>query len=155
MEQITVRKLWQDFLEAAGDNEATTEKKYTAWHFCDNEKDADELADLVIQGIKRATASLFLAYETEREDLPKVGDYSIITDWAGRARCIIQTVRIEIVPFGKVTPEFAATEGEGDKSLKYWRGAHWAYFSREMKELGMEPSEDMMVVCEEFKVAYS
>ncbi len=154
MEDITVRKLWQEYLTAIGEDEATTEKKYTAWHFCDNEKDADELAELVLQGVKRATASLYVSYEAEKEELPKVGDYSVITDWSGRAKGIIQTVRIDIVPFGQVTPEFAAIEGEGDKSLEYWRGAHTAFFSREMKELGMEPSEDMKVVCEEFKLVY-
>lgn len=154
MEDITVQTLWQEYLAAIEEEETTTEKKYTAWHFCDNEKDANELAELVLQGTKRATASLYAAYESEQEELPKVGDYSIITDWSGRARGIILTVRIDLVPFDQVTPEFAATEGEGDKSLEYWRNAHSAFFSREMKELGLEPSEDMLVVCEEFKLVY-
>ncbi|MCT4606010.1 MAG: ASCH domain-containing protein [Marinisporobacter sp.] len=30
------------------------------------------------------------------------------------------------------TEEFAKTEGEGDKSLKYWRKVHIDFFTREV-----------------------
>jgi len=79
---------------------------------------------------------------------------SIITDWNGEAQCIIETTNIDIVPYKDVTEEFAAREGEGDKSLEYWKRAHWSFFSREMKEIGKEPTEDMLVVCEEFEVVF-
>lgn len=127
--------------------------KYSAWYFCDNEQDANELAELVYDGIKRATASLYMLYNNE-DELPKVGDLSVIINWDGVAKCIIKTINIDIVPFKDVTEEFAATEGEGDKSLAYWKRAHWSYFSREMKELGKEPNEDMLVICEKFEVVY-
>ncbi len=38
-----------------------------------------------------------------------------------------------------MTEEFAASEGEGDKSLEWWRNAHWKFFSRECEDLGIEP----------------
>jgi uncharacterized protein YhfF len=41
---------------------------------------------------------------------------------------------------------------EGDKSLKYWRDVHKKYFTKELKEIGKEFNEDMLVVCEEFDV---
>lgn len=154
MEHSSVRKLWQEYLTANGEEEATTNKRYTSWHFCDNRRDANELVELVLQGVKRATASLYACYEYEQEEVPKEGDYSIITDWDGIARCIIETIRIQLVPFGQVTPEFAATEGEGDKSLEYWRRVHLECFTRDMAIMGGEPSEDMLVVCEEFKVVH-
>ncbi|HAS8183051.1 ASCH domain-containing protein, partial [Vibrio vulnificus] len=50
--------------------------------------------------------------------------------------------------------EFAALEGEGDKTLAWWREAHWNFFSRECVELGISPSEDMLLVLEQFKVVY-
>ncbi|MCR3923277.1 MAG: ASCH domain-containing protein [Firmicutes bacterium] len=154
MEDASVKKMWQDYLLSLGETAENTSKKYSAWYFCDNEEDADELADLVIAGIKRATASLYLAYESEGEVLPTVGDHSIVTNWAGVAQCIIKTIKLNVVPFSDVSEAFAATEGEGDKSLAYWRTAHWHYFSREMKELGREPSEEMLVLCEEFVVVF-
>ena len=53
-----------------------------------------------------------------------------------------------------MTAEFAAAEGEGDKTLEWWREAHWNFFSRECEELKITPSEDMMLVLERFKVVH-
>ena len=86
---------------------------------------------------------------------PKVGNLSVIIDWSGAAICVIETMNIDIVPYKDVSEEFAATEGEGDKSLDYWRRAHWSYFSREMEAMGKKPSEDMLVICEKFQVVYT
>jgi uncharacterized protein YhfF len=108
----------------------------------------------VLAGRKRATAGSLWAYELEKEPLPKVGDLSVITDWEGRARCVIRTTAVEVVPFDAVTPEFAATEGEGDGSLEYWRKAHWAFFTSELQGTGREPRPDMPVVCERFEVVF-
>lgn len=153
-EHESVKKMWQEYLTTIGEDLNNTSKKYTAWYFCDNEKDANKLAELVLKGIKRATASLYLVYEFENQDIPKVGDYSIITNWNGIAQYIIRTKKVDIVPYIDVTEEFAAKEGEGDKSLEYWRRVHWDFFSRQMKEMGKEPDKDMLVVCEEFEVVF-
>jgi uncharacterized protein YhfF len=153
-EDKSVAEMWQAYLKSVGEEAATTAKKYTSWHFCDNEADANELVELVKQGIKRATAGLVIFYEVEGEELPKDGDLSIVTNWQGKAECIIQSTKVSVVPFKDVTAEFARTEGEGDKSLGYWRQAHISAFSRELKEIQKEFSEDMMTVCEEFKVVF-
>ena len=127
---------------------------YSAWHFCDNESDANELADLVLAGTKRATAGLLSSYEAEDEAVPRVGDLSVITDWEGRARCVIRTTSVEVVPFEAVTPEFAAIEGEGDGSLEYWRRAHRAAFTRELADSGRTLGPESPVVCECFEVVF-
>lgn len=154
MEHKSVIEMWERYRALAKETSCGTNKSYTSWYFDNNEKDANELAELVLKGTKKATASLYELYEIENEELPKVGDLSIITNWDGIAQCIIQTTNIEIVPYKDVTEEFAATEGEGDKSLAYWKRAHWNYFSSEMKKTGMEPNEDMLVVCEKFELVY-
>ena len=150
----SVEKMWTNYLESLGESHNNTYKTYTAWYFCDNKQDADELAELVLEGTKKATASLYLYYSSENEGLPKEGELSIITNWEGEAKCIIRTSSIDIVPFKDVTEEFAQTEGEGDKSLKYWKRAHKNYFSRELIGLGREFNEDILVVCEKFEVVY-
>nr|WP_300301623.1 ASCH domain-containing protein [Anaerosolibacter sp.] len=150
----SVETMWEGYLNSLNEGPCSTEKTYKSWHFCDNEEDANELAELVLKGIKRATASLYLGYEYENEKVPEAGDHSIITDWNGMAQCIIRTKEVTIMPYKEVSEEFAATEGEGDGSLEYWRNAHWSYFSREMEAIGKDPTEDMLVVCEEFEVVY-
>lgn len=154
LEHKSVKEMWNNYLLSSGQDIMSFKKSYQTWHFCDNEKDADELAELVKQGIKRATTSLYCFYEAEGEALPKEGDLNIITDWNGFAKCVIQTKNVTIEPFHEVSEEFARTEGEGDKSLKYWREAHINAFNRGLTEYKMEFKVDMLVVCEEFEVVY-
>jgi uncharacterized protein YhfF len=149
----TVEELWAAFAEARPDL-AGPETGYEAWHFCDNQADADELVELVLAGRKRATASALWSYEAEDEPVPRPGDFSVVTDWSGAARCVIRTVTVEVVPFDRVSADFAAAEGEGDGSLAFWREAHWAAFSREFEAAGRSPALDMPVVCERFEVVF-
>ena len=53
--------------------------------------------------------------------------------------CIIEITFVSKCEYIGVTPEFAAAEGEGDKTLVWWRDAHWRFFSKECEELGIEP----------------
>ena len=79
----------------------------------------------------------------------------MILDGADEPQCIIRTTSVDVVPFEQVSAEFAAAEGEGDRSLEYWREGHWHYFALELAEFGREPSVDMPVVCERFEVVYA
>lgn len=153
-EHLSVPEMWSDYLGTIGEDPQTTEKTYCSWQFCDNETDANELVDLVLKEIKQATTSLHLFYEIEGDPVPQPGDLSIVTDWEGVARCILRTTSVETCPFREVTEAFAAIEGEGDKSLRYWQEAHIRAFGRYLMELGMTFSEDLLVVCEIFEVAY-
>ena len=152
----SVKEMWGNYLISSINNDTTnTNKKYDSWHFCDNEEDANELAELVKKGIKRATTGLYYFYEIENEELPKVGDLNIIINWQGRAQCIIETKKINLIPFKDVTEEFARVEGEGDGSLKYWQEVHIKAFNRQLVELDIKFKEDMLVVCEEFEIVFN
>ena len=59
-----------------------------------------------------------------------------------------------VLPFNKITEEYAELEGEGDKSLKYWKKVHKEIFTKELETAGLTFSEDMRVICEQFKVVY-
>ena len=127
---------------------------YETFHFDDSERVASALAALVVSGQKRATAGLLWTNEVTGKPLPKPGVLSVVTDWDGAPLCVIETTHVEIVPFDGVSETFVAIEGEGDKSLRYWRDAHWRFFSRECQRIGREPGLDMPVVCEQFRVVY-
>ena len=139
---MTAQEMWQTS-GLAGD--------YEAWAFGD---DPDALAELVRTGIKTATASAYPLYELEGEELPKVGEYSVILDTRDEAVCIIRTSRVYVTPYRDITPEQAYREGEGDRSLDYWRKVHETFFRREMEDAGLTFTEEMGVVCEEFEVVY-
>lgn len=153
-ESKSVQVMWETYLHSIGETPETTEKQYTAWYFCDNEQDANALAELVKAGQKRATAGALWSFEHEQEPLPQINDYSVIIDWHGTSQCIIHTTSVDVVPFNEVTAEFAQTEGEGDGSLAYWKEVHWQFFTRELAEFSKKPEETMPVVCEEFEVVF-
>ena len=103
---------------------------------------ADELLDLVIKGVKTATCST--------EDEPNIsapGERWIVLDGSGAPRCVIETVQISYRRYNEVDAAFAHEEGEGDRSLDHWREAHRRYFTR----MGRF-SEDMMLMCERFRL---
>lgn len=144
--------MWSAYsLEQGGIQE---ERFYEAFGFGDSPSMADELAQLVLAGTKRATAGSVWSYESSGKGVPKPGDLSVVTDANDIPLCIIETVQVDIVPFSAVTAEFAATEGEGDGSLAYWREAHFAYFSRECESAGRAFNHDMLLACERFRVVY-
>ncbi len=149
-----INKFWQTYLNTLPENEKPTADKYEVWHFCDNEKSANQLIQLVLQGIKTATCGLVWSYEAEGEKLPDAGDISIITNWEGEPLCIIETTQADIKAFNEVDARHAYEEGEGDCSLDYWRKVHWEVFSRECAALGKEPCEDMLLLCERFRVLF-
>ena len=73
----------------------------------------------------------------------------------GEAVCITRTTKVSITPFEEVSSLHAYKEGEGDKSLRYWRKVHKEFFIKEMKGSGKEFNHTMNVVCEEFEVVFS
>ena len=143
--------LWQDF---CAHSDVLPNHPYTSWYFADNQHDADELVGLVLEGRKRGTSSAYDIYPHIEEKLPADGDYSVLTDWSGVARCVIQTVKISIIPFEQVTENFARSEGEGDLSLANWRNVHRDFFSRELAEFGIVFNMQSPVVCETFEVRH-
>ena len=147
-----LRPFWNEFAESVGG--VDEERFYEACYFGDNEEMANELCELTINGKKCATATSLWSLEDEGKQLPNPGDFSIIIDWSGSPKCIIETLRVEITAFKDVDEEFAEAEGEGDGSLDFWREAHRDFFTRECRKSSRGFSEDILIACERFKVVY-
>ena len=125
-----------------------------AWSFGNTPELADQLGTLVVQGVKTATSSLLWEYQAEGEALPQAGDLVIILDGAGQPLCIIEYLEVTVRPFDQVSEAHAFEEGEGDRSLAYWRAVHWAVYAQSCAALGLAPQPSMPVVCERFRVVY-
>ena len=95
--------------------------KIDAWAFG---VEADYLAELVLMGQKTATSSAFDLYAVGNEPLPKENELSVILDSKENAICIIETTKVEVIPFKEVSENHAYKEGEGDRRLTYWRELH-------------------------------
>jgi len=124
-----------------------------AWGFGATPEHADELLALVLDGVKDGTASSLWDYEATAEPLPEVGEHSVVLDGTGQPRAVIVTTDVRTVPFDRVDPEHARAEGEGDRTLTYWRASHERYW-REHSEDPRGWAPDMPVVCERFRLVW-
>lgn len=150
-ESAEVTEYWRAYVEA---HPAAADQYDSAWAFGDNPGLADELLKLVLKGIKTGTASNYALYEVRGQRLPFAGGHSVVLDGNGKPQAIIETVKVEIVPFDEVTAEFAYSEGEDDRSLESWRYEHQVYFTREFESYNMPFDPAMKVVCENFRVVH-
>ncbi len=155
MSAQSIDAIWLAYLSTLpGDHPHRAAASPSAWGFGDSPAMADALGQLVQQGSKTATASLVWEYEHDQQPMPTVGDMSIILDSSEKPLCVIETTELRILPYNEVDAEFAFAEGEGDRSLEYWREAHWRFFSRSCQRIGREISETMPILCERFRVVY-
>lgn len=144
---MTPEKMWQEYKKinpGIGDT-------IDAWAFG---AEADRLAELVLKGEKTATASAYELYALDKEPLPQAGTFDVILDSQDRAVCIVEISKVSVVPFGQVSADHAFKEGEGDKSLAYWRQVHEEFFTKWLAEAGLAFSEETGVVLEEFRKVY-
>lgn len=148
---MTITEFWRGYLQFAGLDENT--KYYQCFYFGAREQIANELLALVLEGKKRATSSSLWAYEKEGDPLPKAGDLSVVTDFAGEPYCVIETTAVTVLPFKDMSYEICSREGEDDV-LETWQRAHERCFTAEGLELGFEFTPEMPVVFEDFEVVY-
>jgi uncharacterized protein YhfF len=141
---------WQAFRRYAG----LDHDNYVVGSFGDSPEMATELADLVIAGIKRATASLVRDYRGDREPMPQRGDFVMMLDGEGQPRFIWRTTEIKIKPLSEVDEAFARDEGEGDRTRDWWVAAHRRYFARQAAREGFELDDEILTVFERFEVVW-
>ena len=148
-----VKNFWDEFCQQNSD--VNIDEPYQVWFFHNNQADSVELASLVLQGKKKATASLAAVNELMPEIAPVNDGFSVVTDFNGNPLFIIQTAEIRHLPFDEVDEQFAFDEGEGDQMLKDWRRRHRKYFTKESKELDIEFNEKSLICCERFRLLFS
>lgn len=112
------------------------------WAFGDTEQQADELVKLVLDGVKTATCS-----NLDGEGIPQPGDVFVVVDGKNEPVCAIELTTVDMRTYEQVDAAHALAEGEGDRSLDYWRKEHKRFF--EEYELF---SPDMTLVLMHFKV---
>ncbi|MDQ5830383.1 MAG: ASCH domain-containing protein [Actinomycetota bacterium] len=154
MDSDRIETFWQSYLDTLPEDSPIRAEEYVAEGWGDSPQLADELGALIAAGTKMATCSALWEYESEGSPLPEPGSKTVVLDGNGDPLCIVETTEVEVRPYDAVDSRFAYEEGEGDRSLEYWREAHWRFFSRTLPSIGKEPATDMPVVCERFRVVY-
>ena len=125
-------------------------REIVAWPMGENELDGALLSSMIARGLKLGSSSLLLEYGKDQDLLPRESGISVIIDWESQPICVIQTEKVYITPFGKVTSEQARADALGDGSLSYWQDVHWELFEGICSDAGEEMGDDLDVVCERF-----
>jgi uncharacterized protein YhfF len=148
----SVRELWSQFKAEKN----VLHDRYDVWAFGNSPQMADELLELVLKGEKVGTSSLHLLYDLglEEEQMPAVGSYSVVLDGKDQAQAIIRTKVVDILPYSQISEVHGYLEGEGDRTLGYWREVHQPFFEQELKEYQRTFSEDLLIVYELFELVY-
>ncbi|MEU0288458.1 ASCH domain-containing protein [Streptomyces sp. NPDC006147] len=108
----------------------------------------ERLNALVLAGRKTATTGLLAEYVEETEGLEFAGERLALLGNDGEYVATIEITGVELAPFGGVTWEHAAAEGEGDRSLDEWRTGH----SRFWAGVGTPVVEETPLVCLRFQL---
>ncbi|WP_225047458.1 ASCH domain-containing protein [Lacticaseibacillus kribbianus] len=125
----------------------------SAYAFGDDPETADALSQLVVRGVKTATTSGLALYHLDNEPLPAVGAFDVILDGHGEPVAVTVTTDVTVASYASVGADYAAAEGEGDRTLAYWRRVHDAFFTAEYQAAGLtfDPAT-ALVVQERFRV---
>ena len=67
----------------------------------------------------------------------------------------MKTTKVYVTAFDQVSQEHAFKEGEGDRSLEYWRKVHIDFLTREFAGINKAFTKKTQVVCEEFELVYA
>ena len=142
---------WQAYVAHAGPQA----DGYEVATFGDSAEMADALLELVVEGTKRATASLVRNFEAAGEPLPRIGGHAVALDADGTPVLIWRTVDVRIGPLVSCDAAFAWDEGEGDRTLADWLDGHRRYFERQAQHSGFTFDETTTpVVFERFRVVW-
>lgn len=146
MYEAYIDKATREFLQQFITEKKPEEKITSVGRSCIGKDPAtsEKLIKLIRRGKKRARI-----YRDEGMGLPKRGTYIIIADWDGMPRCVIKTIRSQMIRFNEITLEQVLKMGEDD-NIEDWLARHREFF----KAIGGDFSEDMPIIYEEFRLEY-
>lgn len=138
---------WEGYVDATGAGGG-----YDVVAFGDAPAMATELAELVLVGMKRATAGLLRDFDTE--PMPIVGGHVVLVDGAGAPRAVWRTTDVRVGPLDSVSEAFAWDEGESDRTRDDWLRMHRAFFERQAADEGFAMHDAIETVFERFTVVW-
>jgi uncharacterized protein YhfF len=92
--------------------------------------------------------------EASGDPLPKRGDCFVVTDSDGHPGAVIRLVAVQSLPYREVSRAHTQYEGPAARDLEAWRAIHWHYWKKQLAKAGREPSEEMIVVFQQFELLH-
>ena len=112
--------------------------------------DADNGAAAILIGKKTATSAAFWDFPDGR--IPFVGALSVLLDGRDMPRAILETERVNIIPFSAADEALALAYGEWDLTLPTWSQKTRTLYEVSAAKRGQAFSDDTAIICEWFRV---
>lgn len=140
--------IYEDFWQAFLEETDTPENSYCnrCTYFGDSEEESVNIMEQLLRGEKTAVSHCVPYYIVTRSPMPKVGDYTMVTDFYGNPGCILKCVDVVIDPIGAIPEEVARQEAEGD--LEQWRGEKRREFKALSEKAGFHYNDELPVLME-------
>lgn len=148
-----MREDYENFIKEAKLNPKRFRCAFAFENFDPDHQDFPDAADfnlfLIDKGLKRA-ATFPLAEWRATELLHPGKEFDIVVDGAGHPQAALKARKIKILPFKEVGMDHIYRTGEIDLDLKSWQSLVRSYCEQQKLEF----SENMQIVCVDFKVLY-
>lgn len=135
---------WQAFLEETGTPENSYCNRCT--YFGDSEEESVNIMEQLLRGEKTAISHCVPHYIVTRSPMPKVGDYTMVTDFYGNPGCILKCVDVVIDPIGAIPAEIGEREGEG--SIDLWQQRKRQEFQALSQKSGFHYNDELPILME-------
>ena len=162
-ESPEIEAFWKKACEAIGISEDSRHYALPFGEFDENTSNealasTDSIGAMAVNSMKRGTCYQPMQFEKNNVPMLQVGDYRVVVKTDGTPVCVVRVIRINIVPFNQVGPDFAASEGPEDgliPSHENWSNGHRGYFVKQSASWGLTWRDDNPVVCESFITVFS
>ena len=142
---------WQAFLEQTGTETTDPVSRYT--YFGESEEETVTALEQLLSGEKTAIAHCIPDYLSTRKPMPKIGDYTMVTDFYGNPCCILRAADVTITPMPEVPGELIQAETPG-VSREEWLSRKRAEYQKLAKGSRFHFHEEIPVLMERVQVVF-
>ena len=142
---------WSAFLEQTGAPENTI---LTGWTYFGNSEEASVAAlGQLRRGEKTAVGHCIPAYIAARQRMPRVGDYTLVTDFYGNPGCILLTRDVVIDPLPAIPPALRQKE-RPELTPEQWLEEKQREFRALAEQQGFHYHAELPILLELVKMVY-
>jgi len=152
---INADRYWNQFVQSLPPLNSLPDTYLEFFYFGTKPEHGRPVGDLVLSGMKTAADDILWRREAAQETPPEVGSFSIFHDGYEEPMGIIETTSFDIVPFNEVDAEFARAGGEWNGTLENWRSFYWSWIEAECTALNRDPTPDIPMICERFRLVFA
>lgn len=142
---------WEVFLEETGTAPTTAVSRYT--YFGTSEEETVIVLEQLLSGEKTAIAHCIPDYLTTRQPMPRIGDYTMVTDFYGNPCCILKAVDVTIAPMPEI-PEALMQADVPQITRQAWLEQKQAEYRALSARGGFHFHEEIPVLMEQVQVVY-